>query len=290
MDTKRIDGKQIAADLRQKIAGEIQQSGVTPGLAVVLVGDNPASLIYAKNKQKAAREVGVNVEVHHLSALSSERMVMDLIDELNRRPEIHGILLQLPVPMHLNPQTLIERIHPMKDVDGLHPVNVGKMTSGLPSLVPCTPLGCMYLIKQVMPSLVGKRAVVVGRSALVGRPLAHLLLQEDCTVTQAHSKTTHLADVCREADILVAAAGVPHLIGADGVKQGAVIIDVGINRMDDGKIMGDVDFNAVQGIASAITPVPGGVGPMTIAMLLFNTLQAARQQMKTGLNIMLYGE
>lgn len=288
--THIIDGKQTAADFRKNLAEEIKRAGISPGLAVILVGDNPASLIYAKNKQKAAQEVGVTVEVHHLAALSSERMVMDLIDALNKRPDIHGILLQLPVPMHLNPQNLIERIDPVKDVDGLHPVNVGKMTSGLPAMIPCTPLGCMYLIKQVVPSLVGKQAVVVGRSALVGRPLAHLLLQEDCTVTQAHSKTTHLAEVCRQADILVAAAGVPHLIGADAVKKGAVVIDVGINRQENGKITGDVDFDALQDIASFITPVPGGVGPMTIAMLLFNTLKAARNQMKTGLDMMLYGE
>ena len=288
--TKIIDGKQIAADFRKKLAEEIQQSGISPGLAVILVGDDPASLIYAKNKQKAAQEVGVNVEVHHLPALSSERMVLDLIDELNERTDIHGILLQLPVPMHLNPQNLIERIMPIKDVDGLHPVNVGKMTSGLPAMIPCTPMGCLYLIKQVVPSLVGKQAVVVGRSALVGRPLAHLLLQEDCTVTQAHSKTKNLPEICRQADILVAAVGVPHLIGADSIKKGAVVIDVGINRQENGKITGDVDFEAVKDLVSYITPVPGGVGPMTIAMLLFNTLKAAKNQKEKGVNLAPYKE
>ena len=285
---KIIDGKKIAADFCQNLAEEIQKNHISPKLAVILVGDDPASLIYVKNKQKKAQEVGVVVETYHLSGMSSERMILELIDELNKRTDVHGILLQLPVPIHLNPQTLIERIHPDKDVDGLHPVNVGRMMSKIPTLIPCTPMGCLYLIKQIPVPLVGRRAIVVGRSALVGRPLAYLLLQEDCTVTQAHSKTVHLDKVCSQADILVTAVGVPHLIGANAVKKGAVVIDVGINRLDNGEITGDVDFKAVQNIASYMTPVPGGVGPMTVAMLLFNTFKAAQNQIKKGLNIMPY--
>lgn len=289
VDTRIIDGKAIAAKVREQIAQQIKDKKVTPGLAVILVGENPASIIYANGKQKAAKEVGVEVELHKLSAMTPEKTVMDLIDALNKRPEIHGVLLQMPLPPHLNAQALIERISPDKDVDGLHPVNVGKMTSDLPAFVPGTPLGCLYLLKTVVPDMAGKRAVVVGRSALVGRPLAHLLLRENCTVTQAHSKTQDLSSVCKEADILVSAVGKPGLITKDHIKRGAIVIDVGINRLEDGKIVGDVLALDAQGLASYLTPVPGGVGPMTIAMLLLNTLKAACFKSKDSTQIIPFG-
>lgn len=275
VETKIIDGKQIAKEFRQQIAKHVQKLGSTPKLSVILIGEHPASLIYVENKKKYAKEVGIDVDVHHLPATVSEKTVLDLIKELNAKKEVNAILMQLPVPPHLNSDKLLQAIDPKKDVDGLHPENVGKMVTGHPALIPGTPLGCVYLLKQVHESLSGKHAVVIGRSALVGRPLAQLLLQENCTVTQAHSKTENLAELCRTADILVSAVGKPGLVKGDFIKEGATVIDVGINRLDNGKIVGDVLFLEMMGKAAYITPVPGGVGPMTTAMLLFNVVKAA---------------
>ncbi len=275
VETKIIDGKQIAKDFRAEIAKRVQELGSTPKLAVLVVGDHPASKIYVENKKKAAASVGIDVDVYQMSASESEENILKLIGELNASKGIDGILLQLPVPNHLNAENLITAIDPKKDVDGLHPQNVGNMISGLPAMISCTPLGCLYLLKKVLPSMTGMHAVVVGRSALVGRPLAQLLLQEDCTITQAHSKTRNLAELTRQADILVCAVGKAGLIKGDMIKLGAVVIDVGINRLEDGRIVGDVLFLDMMGKASYITPVPGGVGPMTIAMLLWNVVKAA---------------
>ena len=275
VETKIIDGKQIAKDFRAEIAKRVQELGSTPKLAVLVVGDHPASKIYVENQKKAAASVGIDVDVYQMSASESEENILKLIGELNASKGIDGILLQLPVPNHLNAENLITAIDPKKDVDGLHPQNVGNMISGLPAMISCTPLGCLYLLKKVLPSMTGMHAVVVGRSALVGRPLAQLLLQEDCTITQAHSKTRNLAELTRQADILVCAVGKAGLIKGDMIKPGAVVIDVGINRLEDGRIVGDVLFLDMMGKASYITPVPGGVGPMTIAMLLWNVVKAA---------------
>lgn len=275
-----IDGKELAVKFRAQLSEEIKQKGVQPCLAVVLVGEDPASLIYVKNKEKYAKKVGISSIVYRFPVDTTEREVLCLIQKLNRDDNVHGILLQLPVPSHICAQHLIESINPIKDVDGLSPINVGHLVSGKPALIPCTPLGCMYLIHHVKKKLQGLHAVVVGRSSLVGRPLATLLLNEDCTVTQAHSRTKNLEAVCNQADILISATGVPGLITAKNVKKGAIVIDVGINRQDDGRIVGDVVFDEVLKQASFVTPVPGGVGPMTIAMLLFNTMQAFEKQRK----------
>ncbi|MBQ4084660.1 MAG: bifunctional methylenetetrahydrofolate dehydrogenase/methenyltetrahydrofolate cyclohydrolase FolD [Alphaproteobacteria bacterium] len=280
VETKILDGKKIAAQVRAEIAEEIKKSGITPRLAVVLVGDHPASQIYVRNKKKMAQEVGIDVEEYHLPASTGQGQVLDLIDALNEREEIDGILVQLPVPPHIETSVLTERISPLKDVDGLHPMNVGNLVVGKPAFVPCTPLGCMRLLKEAIPHPEGLHAVVVGRSALVGRPLTTLLLRENCTVTQAHSRTKNLSELCRQADILVAAVGKPGLIKGEDIKEGAVVIDVGINRLSDGKIVGDILFLEMMEKASYVTPVPGGVGPMTIAMLLQNTLRAS--QLKAG--------
>ena len=285
VETHIIDGKVIAKDFRAQVAAHVRKLGSTPRLAVILVGEHPASLIYVQNKQKAAQEVGIDVDVYQLSPTVAEKTVLDLIAELNAKQEVNGILLQLPVPPHLDSMRLIEAIDPQKDVDGLHPENVGKMVTGQPAMIPCTPLGCVYLLQQVHGSLAGKHAVVVGRSALVGRPLAQLLLRENCTVTQAHSKTVDLAHVCRQGDILVSAVGKPGLITKDFVKEGATVIDVGINRLEDGKIVGDVLFLDMMGRAAHVTPVPGGVGPMTIAMLLFNVVKAADQNLSNATDL-----
>ena len=285
VETHIIDGKVIAKDFRAQVAAHVRKLGSTPRLAVILVGEHPASLIYVQNKQKAAQEVGIDVDVYQLSPTVAEKTVLDLIAELNAKQEVNGILLQLPVPPHLDSMRLIEAIDPRKDVDGLHPENVGKMVTGQPAMIPCTPLGCVYLLQQVHGSLAGKHAVVVGRSALVGRPLAQLLLRENCTVTQAHSKTVDLAHVCRQGDILVSAVGKPGLITKDFVKEGATVIDVGINRLEDGKIVGDVLFLDMMGRAAHVTPVPGGVGRMTIAMLLFNVVKAADQNLSNATDL-----
>jgi methylenetetrahydrofolate dehydrogenase (NADP+)/methenyltetrahydrofolate cyclohydrolase len=278
-----IDGKAVAAGLRDEVARMAARlaadHGLVPGLAVVLVGNHPASESYVQSKEKQVTAAGMRPFDHRLPASTSQTDLLALIGRLNADPAVHGILVQLPLPDHLDPDAVIDAIDPDKDVDGLHPVNAGRLASSLPALVPCTPLGCIVLAKTVHASLEGMEAVIVGRSKLVGRPLAQLLLAENATVTLAHSKTRDLAAVCRRADLLVAAVGRPQMLRGDWVKPGATVIDVGINRIpsDDGKsrLVGDVDFAQAREVAGAITPVPGGVGPMTIACLLLNTVSAA---------------
>jgi len=277
---KLIDGKAIAQAVRNEVARGVAefraQHGRAPGLHVILAGDDPASAVYVRSKEKAAAEVGMEGKVHRLPASVSESTLLGLVAELNRDPSVDGILVQLPLPTGLRASAVVQTVDPSKDVDGLHTVSAGALWSGLPGLVPCTPRGCLRLLDHAEVKLEGARAVVVGRSNLLGKPVAALLLERNATVTVAHSKTRDLAGICREADVLVAAVGRRNLIGASAVKPGAVVIDVGTNRDDQGKLCGDVDFAAVEKIAGAITPVPGGVGPMTIAMLLDNTLLAAR--------------
>ncbi|MGO4740521.1 bifunctional methylenetetrahydrofolate dehydrogenase/methenyltetrahydrofolate cyclohydrolase FolD [Bosea sp. 2KB_26] len=273
-----IDGKAAAAALRAEIGQEIvaikAARGLVPGLHVVLVGDDPASRVYVNSKEKLAGEIGMNSAVHRLPAETSEAQLLAKVAALNADDSVDGILVQLPLPKHINPDRVIEAIDPAKDVDCFHPINVGRLANGQASLIPCTPLGSMILLKQTLPSLAGLEAVVIGRSGIVGRPMAQLLVQADCTVTIAHSRTRDLPAICRRADILVAAVGRPHFVKGDWIKPGATIIDVGINRLPDGKLAGDVDFAEAVRVAGAITPVPGGVGPMTIACLLRNTLTA----------------
>ncbi len=277
MTVKRIDGKEFAATLRGKLAAEVDALGVTPGLAVILVGEDPASQVYVRNKIKACQSCGITSFEHALAADAPQEEVQSVIDALNDDPSVHGILLQLPVPDHLDSDTLIQSIKPAKDVDGLTFVNQGKLVAGDQSgLVPCTPQGSLMLIKDVRENLSGAHAVVIGRSLLFGKPMAQLLLGENCTVTTAHSRTKNLEEVCKQADILVAAVGRAKMVKGDWIKPGAIVIDVGINRQDDGKLCGDVDYEAALDKASAITPVPGGVGPMTIACLLKNTIEAAK--------------
>jgi 5,10-methylene-tetrahydrofolate dehydrogenase/Methenyl tetrahydrofolate cyclohydrolase len=255
--------------------------GITPGLAVVLVGEDPASQVYVRNKVKQTEACGMRSFHHVLDRETSRDQLMTLIDRLNTADQVHGILVQLPLPDHLNSKDVIEAIDPAKDVDGFHPRNVGTLWTGGSSFVPCTPLGCLKLLKSVEPEIAGKHAVVIGRSNIVGRPMAALLLNESATVTMAHSKTVDLPALCRQADILVAAVGRPQMVKSDWIKPGAIVLDVGINRIstEDGKgrLVGDVDFDDVATVAGAITPVPGGPGPMTIACLLANTLQAAKR-------------
>lgn len=277
-----IDGKKIASDLRLAIAGDVatlKASGKRPGLAVILVGDDPASHVYVGNKVKACLEVGIESFEQRMDENSTETEIRHVIKNLNANPDVHGILLQLPLPKHLAgaQESLVQSITPEKDVDGLTVFNAGKLFLGMDDgLVPCTPQGSMRLIKTVRQDLTGLNAVVIGRSNLFGKPMAQLLLAENCTVTTAHSRTKDLAAVCRQADILVAAVGRPRMVKGDWIKPGAIVIDVGINRLDTGKLCGDVDFEEAVGMASAISPVPGGVGPMTIACLLANTLKAAK--------------
>jgi len=274
-----IDGKAIAANLRKDIAQRVtalKSSGITPGLAVILVGDDPASHVYVGNKIKACAEVGIESFEHRMPANSTDSDIRHVIKNLNANPAVHGILLQLPLPAHIDSDPLIQLIAPEKDVDGLTFVNQGKLVAwDETGMVPCTPQGSLRLIKSVRQDLTGLNAVVIGRSLLFGKPMAQLLIAENCTVTTAHSKTQNLPQVCAQADILVAAVGRAGLVKADWVKPGAIVIDVGINRLDSGKLAGDVDFENVAKAAGAITPVPGGVGPMTIACLLQNTLKSA---------------
>ena len=283
MTALRLDGIVAAAKLRDEIAAAIKASGLLPGLAVVLVGDNPASQVYVRNKSKAAEEVGIASFSHRLPVTTSQADMLALVAALNDDPKVHGILVQLPLPPQIDAQAVINAIDPAKDVDGFHPVNAGRLSLGLPCLTPCTPQGCMILLREAVPKPAGLRALVLGRSNIVGRPVAQLLLQADCTVTIAHSRTADLAAECRRADIMIAAIGKPEFVPGDWIKPGAVVIDVGINRVPDpatpGKtrLVGDVAFAAAAERAAAITPVPGGVGPMTIACLLQNTLQAARR-------------
>ncbi|MEM6780232.1 MAG: bifunctional methylenetetrahydrofolate dehydrogenase/methenyltetrahydrofolate cyclohydrolase FolD [Pseudomonadota bacterium] len=274
---ERIDGKSIAAALREDIKAQVEKLDKKPGLAAILVGDDPASQVYVGSKIKMTKAVGMESFEHIMPADASEKDIRHVIKNLNAHPEVHGILLQLPLPDHLADvqEDLVQTIAPEKDVDGLTVTNAGKLFLGLDGLVPCTPQGSLLLIKSVEENLSGKHAVVIGRSNLFGKPMAQLLLQENCTVTTAHSRTQNLEEVCRSADILVAAVGRPKMVKGDWVKPGAIVIDVGINRMDDGKLCGDVDYEQAEKLASAITPVPGGVGPMTIACLLKNTLKAA---------------
>lgn len=273
-----IDGKSIAATLRAKVAQGVRKLAQPPGLAAILVGDDPASAVYVAGKAKACAEVGITSFLHRLPATISEAELFDLIEQLNQDRAVSGILLQLPLPKTLDARQFISLIDPAKDVDGLGPVNYGLLAAGLPAAIPCTPLGCLYLIRTVSPVLAGKRALVIGRSALVGKPMAELLVQQDCTVTIAHSKSVDLPALCREADIVVAAVGRPGLVRGDWIKPGAIVIDVGITRSAEGKLQGDVAFAEVAAVAGAVTPVPGGVGPMTIACLLVNTLIAACRQ------------
>jgi methylenetetrahydrofolate dehydrogenase (NADP+)/methenyltetrahydrofolate cyclohydrolase len=281
-----IDGKTFAAKLRTEIAEQVStlhaDHGVIPGLAVVLVGKDPASQVYVGSKARQTVECGMRSFKHELPDDSTQEALLALVAQLNADPAVNGILVQLPLPGHIDENAVISAIDPAKDVDGFHVINSGKLAVGQPALVPCTPLGCSLLLKDHLGDLSGKNAVVLGRSNIVGKPMAALLLQENCTVTIAHSRTQNLAEICRSADILVAAVGRPEMVKGDWIKPGATVIDVGINRIQrDGKnkLVGDVDFASASEAAGAITPVPGGVGPMTIASLLRNTLTATRQQL-----------
>lgn len=288
MTARLIDGMAMARQIRAGLVDhaldmKTRQGGIVPGLAVILVGDDPASQVYVRNKNRICEEVGFRSYSHTLPSSTTEIELLTLINELNNNPQINGILIQLPLPDHLNERTVINAIDPIKDVDGFHPVNVGRQTTGLMSLAPCTPLGCMMMLNDVLPDLGGKKALVVGRSNIVGKPMALMLLQSSCTVTVAHSRTQNLREECLAADILVAAIGKPAFIKGDWIKEGAVVIDVGINRITNPetgkhKLCGDVEFEGARERAAAITPVPGGVGPMTIACLMQNTLQATMMQ------------
>lgn len=278
---KLIDGKAIAAGVRARVKTEtdaLRKQGITPGLAVVLVGDDPASRIYVNNKKKACEAVGIYSEEYSLPAETSQQELLDLIDTLNKKPEIHGILVQSPLPKGLNETAVVDRIDPQKDVDAFHAKNVGLLTQGRPVFQPCTPAGILELIRSTGTEIAGKHCVVIGRSDIVGKPMALLLLQNHGTVTICHSRTQDLPSFTSQADILVSAVGKAKFVTAEMVKPGAVVIDVGMNRTSDGKLCGDVDFAAVEPLASYITPVPGGVGPMTIAKLLENTVTAAKLQ------------
>jgi len=287
-DARLIDGKAFAAALRARVADAVAQvrqaHGLKPGLAVVLVGEDPASEVYVRNKRKQTAECGMESIEHTLPADTSEAALLDLVGWLNRDPAVHGILVQLPLPKHIDPDKVIDAIDPAKDVDGFHVINAGRLATGGRAMVPCTPLGCLMLLKDRLGDLSGMEAVIVGRSNIVGKPMAALLLRESCTVTVAHSRTRDLPAVCRRADILVAAVGRAEMIRGDWIKPGATVIDVGINRIprEDGsgktRLVGDVCFAEAVTVAGAITPVPGGVGPMTIACLLKNTLTAACRQ------------
>jgi methylenetetrahydrofolate dehydrogenase (NADP+)/methenyltetrahydrofolate cyclohydrolase len=287
MTAKRIDGKAAGLALREQVAvtaAEFQaRTGRAPGLATVLVGEDPASSVYVRSKGKATADAGMESFAHHLPADTSEEALLDLVVLLNNDDRVDGILVQLPLPAHMDSSRVIAAIDPAKDVDGFHPVNAGRLATGLDALVPCTPLGCLHLLKKELGSLSGKDAVVIGRSNIVGKPMAMLLIGESATVTVAHSRTRDLPDVVRRADIVVAAVGRPEMVRGDWIKPGAFVIDVGINRVaaaEEGKtrLVGDVAFDEAAEVASAITPVPGGVGPMTIAMLLRNTLVAAHRR------------
>ena len=275
--TLLLNGFELAKQCRAELAERVKAMPRAPKLAVILVGDNPASAIYVRNKEKAAAEVGVESLVYRLDSATQEELTA-LIEQLNADETVDGILVQMPLPAPLNEQEILQTINPAKDVDGFHPLNLGKLLIGEPAPVACTPKGCMRLIRLAKQDLTGLRAVVIGRSVIVGKPMAQLLLNANCTETTAHSKTRDLPALCRSADIVVAAIGKPKTVKADWIKDGAIVIDVGINRLEDGKLCGDVDFDACFDKCAAITPVPKGVGPMTIAMLLENTVEAARQK------------
>ncbi len=279
MSAQIINGKQISDTIREEIKSDVaalREKGVRPGLAVVLVGEDPASQVYVRNKAKACEDLGFYSEVHRLPAETSQADLLALIERLNGQADINGILVQLPLPKHIEEKAVIDAISVAKDVDGFHPISVGNLMIGDDSLLPCTPAGVIELLKRTGNSPAGKKAVVIGRSNIVGKPVSLLLLRENATVTIAHSRTPNLPEVVREADIVVAAVGVPKLVKKDWIKPGAVVVDVGINRLDTGKLCGDVDYEEVAEVAGWITPVPGGVGPMTITMLMANTLKAAK--------------
>jgi len=277
-----IDGKAVAQrvtdEVRAKVAAHVAAGGAAPGLAVVLVGDSAASQVYVRNKRRTTEAVGMRSYAHDLPETTSEAELLALVDRLNADPAVNGILVQLPLPKQINPEKVIERIDPKKDVDGFHPYNIGRLVLKMPMLRPCTPYGCMRLLQETGQDLVGMHAVVIGQSNIVGRPMALELLMARCTVTICHSATRDLPGIVRQGDIVVAGVGKPKFVPGDWIKPGAIVIDVGVNRMPDGKLCGDVDFDAAKEIAGWITPVPGGVGPMTIATLLANTLRAAQWQ------------
>lgn len=276
-----IDGKAIAAKIRAELktsVAELAVKGIVPGLAVVLVGEDPASKVYVSMKEKACADVGIFSDEHKLSVETSEKELLELIAKLNADPKIHGILVQLPLPQQINTEKVLEAISPDKDVDGFHPYNVGRLMVGKPIFQPCTPYGVMVMLKEIGFDLTGKNVVVVGRSNIVGKPVAMMCLQQHATVTVCHSRTKNLAEVVRGADVVIAAVGVPEMIKGEWIKEGAVVIDVGVNRVGEKKLVGDVEYAAAAERASAITPVPGGVGPMTITMLLFNTVESAKRR------------
>ena len=279
MTEKLIDGKALAQKMQGQLAEKVErlkaEYGIVPGLAVILVGDNPASQVYVRNKERSAIKAGFKSETVRLSEAISEEELIEIIKSYNQDPSFHGILVQLPLPAHINDKKIILTIDPNKDVDGFHPMNTGHLWSGRPMMVPCTPAGIMEMLSAYEVNLEGKHAVIIGRSNIVGKPMAQLLLDKNATVTLTHSRTRHLADVCKRADVLIVAIGQGHFVTKDFVKEGAVVIDVGMNRDDNGKLIGDVKFDEVATVASLITPVPGGVGPMTITMLLEQTYQAA---------------
>jgi methylenetetrahydrofolate dehydrogenase (NADP+)/methenyltetrahydrofolate cyclohydrolase len=280
MSARIIDGKAVSAAVKEQVKAEIERDGLEIGLAVVIVGDDPASRVYVNNKKKACELCGIKSFEYALPAETTEEQLLELVDTLNGDPNVNGILVQLPLPKHLDEEKVIKRISPLKDVDAFSAENVGKIMIGNYAFLPCTPAGCMELIHSTGVDVSGKECVVIGRSNIVGKPMAMLLLHENGTVTICHSRTKNLAEVCRRADILVAAVGKPNFVTADMVKPGAVVIDVGINRLENGKLCGDVKFDEVSEVAGWITPVPGGVGPMTIAMLMKNTVSAKRIQSK----------
>ncbi|MBP2631087.1 MAG: Bifunctional protein [Firmicutes bacterium] len=286
MTARILEGKVFAAKIKEDVKNDIaklqEEYGVTPGLAVIIVGENPASRVYVANKHRSCGEVGMYSEVLEMPEMSTKEQLLAKIDELNNNKNIHGILVQLPLPKHISADEaeILDFIDPDKDVDGFHPINVGKLSVGQEHLVPCTPLGCIKMLELAGIDIAGKNAVIIGRSNIVGKPMFNLLLSRNATVTVCHSRTKDLASVTKEADILVVAIGKPNFVTADMVKQGAIVIDVGINRIAPKKLVGDVDFEHVKEVASAITPVPGGVGLLTIAMLMHNTVKAARIQLK----------
>lgn len=279
-----INGKALAEKIRNELTSQVAEfkkaTELTPGLAVVLVGENPASKIYVKNKITSTEQVGMKSFSHFLSENASEKELKSLLEKLNHNPHVHGILVQLPLPRHLDTDNILDGIDPKKDVDGLHPFNLGRLVYGKPNFVPCTPAGVMRMLGEIGFDCSGKDGVVIGRSNIVGKPIALLLLAKNATVTLCHSKTRHLSQKTKSADLVIAAAGVPQLVKGDWIKPGAVVIDVGMNRTAEGKLVGDIDFESVEPVAGYLTPVPGGVGPMTIAMLLCNTLEAARKFLK----------
>ena len=278
-----LDGKALAARIREGLKKEVAKlaaEGRPPGLAVILVGEDPASQVYVRNKQRACAELGIRSWKHHLPADTSQEDLVQLVEGINADPEVHGILVQLPLPAHIQTEAVLDAIDPAKDVDGFHPVNLGLLAAGRPGIIPCTPAGVMELVRESGVEVAGKECVIVGRSNIVGKPLAFLFLHEHGTVTICHSRTRNLAEVCHRADILVVAVGRAGLVNGEMIKPGAVVIDVGINRTAEGKLTGDVDFASAVQQAGAITPVPGGVGPMTIALLMKNTVAAARRAMQ----------